>query len=212
MLEKGLDINYLNNNITPLILCTHLNNNNLVNYLLKKGVDINYSGINNNMNPLIISINIGNSKIVKLLVYHGANIDICDKDFKTVTHHIIYNNKFFSTKLIKFFLMNCKNINKPDKYGNTVLNLVMQLLDWKLYMDKIVYKKLDIHFKNKLGISPVDNLSKNEYGLFLKYVVSSYINLLKHNNNWIDDLDKNIHFQLKQNNNIDKYEEKLKTK
>nr|AEX62670.1 putative ankyrin repeat protein [Moumouvirus Monve] len=209
MIEKGFNINYLNNNISPLILTVHLNNYDLVNYLLKKNANIHYSGIDNSMNPLIMSINIGNSKLVKLLIYYGAKINVHDKNFKTSTHHIIYNYKYFSTRLIKYFIMNCKNINKPDKYGNTILNLIMQLLDWKLFINILAKKKLDIHSKNKMGISPLDNLSKTEYDLFIKIVLQSYINFLKYDYDWVDNLDKKIHDEIKQKNNIDSYKEKL---
>ncbi|AGC02047.1 ankyrin repeat protein [Acanthamoeba polyphaga moumouvirus] len=209
MIQKRLNINYLYNNISPLILAIHSNDYNLVNFLLKKNADLHYSGIDNSVNPLIMSINTGNSKLVKLLIYYGAKINIYDKNFKTPTHHIIYNNKYFSTKLIKYFIMNSKNINKPDKYGNTVLNLIIQLLDWKLFTNVLVKKKLDIHFKNKMGTSPIDNILKNEYNLFLETVLKSYINFLKHDYDWVENLDKKIHDEIKQNNNIDKYKEKL---
>ncbi|AVL94899.1 ankyrin repeat protein [Moumouvirus australiensis] len=209
IIQKGLSINYLSNNITPLILAVKLNNYNLVNYFLEQNANINYSGIDNSLNPLIMSINIGNSKMVKLLIYYGAKINICDKNFKTTTHHIIYNNKYFSTELIKYFLINSKNINKPDKYGNTILNLMVQLLDWKLFSDVLINKKLDIHFKNKLGSSPINNLSGNELDLFLKIVLESYINLLKYDHDWVEDLDKKIHKELKQGNNIDHYKKTL---
>ncbi|ANB50695.1 hypothetical protein [Powai lake megavirus] len=195
-----IDIDQINNNyISTLSVCIQQNNYQLVKFFLKHNVNINYSGADNNYNPLIMSIISGNTRIVKLLLYYGADINIRDKNFKSPCHHIIYNNTLFSIKLIKYFIVNTQNINFPDKFGNTVLNLILQLPNWKLFTDVLSTKKLDIYLPNKTNIRPVDHINKSDFELFINMVYESYLFQLIHNNKWIDSMDNIISQNLKNN-------------
>ncbi|AZL89270.1 ankyrin repeat protein [Megavirus baoshan] len=203
----GININQINNNyISTLSICVQQNNYHLVKYLLEHDAKVNYSGADNNYNPLIMSILSGNSSIVKLLLYHGASINIRDKNFKSACHHIIYNNTSFSKKLIKFFVINTKNINFPDKHGNTVLNLIFQLDNWKLFMDILSTKKMDIYLPNKMKIRPIDNVHQSDFELFINMVYKSYLFQLTYNNNWTDSIDNTISQNLKISNNKNEYQ------
>ncbi|AVG46316.1 ankyrin repeat protein [Acanthamoeba polyphaga mimivirus] len=204
----GIDVDQINNNyISTLSVCVQQNNYHLVKYLLEHNAKINYSGADNNYNPLIMSILSGNSRIVKLLLYYGASINIRDKNFKSACHHVMYNNTLFSAKLIKYFIINTQNINFPDKYGNSILNLILQLDNWKLFIDVLSTKKLDIYLPNKINIKPIDHVHKSDFKLFINMVYKSYLFQLVHNNNnWIDTIDNTISQNLKIDNFKDEYQ------
>lgn len=173
-----LNINKLEDGtfLSPLIKAVNYNDFELTEFLLENGANTNYFGAENSDNPLFTAISNENNKIIKLLLKYNIDVDIQDKYLQTAIHYLYNEKKGISKKNKKLLLDRTKNINSVDNKMNSILSLIIQYDDWKLYTDILKKHKLKIYLKNKLGKAPIDYVKEKE--LFYEMVYSSYINLL----------------------------------
>ena len=66
------------NGFTPLIHASIEENNDLVEYLLNRGADVNVKPLDEQATALVFACHCGNFSIVKILLDHGDTIDTFD--------------------------------------------------------------------------------------------------------------------------------------
>jgi ankyrin repeat protein len=190
-IQKGIDLSVLNQQtyLSPLIMATFANDNKLVDFLLKNGADPNYSGPENTDNVLTIAIFYENDKIINTLLNYHIQIDIQNKYMQTPIHYMYIYRKKIPTSTKKKLLF---DLNVPDNQMNTILSLLIQNDDWKLYVSILEQHKLDIYLANKEGKMPIDYVPELEKEDFYQLVYRSYLNQLDKDHDWEDDMDNII--------------------
>ena len=191
LLDLNVDINQeiLNN---TLLMCAVKNVKfyDTVILLLEKGADINKVNENSGMTPLMWAI-VNNkcdyqNDIVKLLLDKGANINLQDRQYRTVLMHIIitlkkfnrwYNNDKKPEKLfdiVKLLLNKDAKINTSCKNGNTALMYVMRIRhNIKLdIVDLLLDKGAKINKVNKDGDTALIIAASN--ALYIDSVSADY--------------------------------------
>jgi hypothetical protein len=143
------------NQLSPLLGAINKENNKLANYLLDNGANYNY---NTYINPLIFAIKLNNNEIVKrLLSYKDLEINYFDLNKWQAAHHI-FNKSKINIELKKEILSRTNNLNIQNINGNTPMHLMFLNENWQDYSEIIKNKIIDIYCKNKLDLSPLDNL------------------------------------------------------
>ena len=208
--KNGIDINTHNElYLSPLIVALYKKEFELVEYFVKSGTDLNYSGPENKDNPLVIAIRFENISIIKLLLDYGINTNVRDKYLKTPFHHIFSEHNSIPFRIKIKLIKKCNNINKTDNKYNSIFNLLMHNNNWKNYRNILEKYKLKIYLRNKDGIKPVDAVENRDVEIFLKMVYNSYINQLKKNIIWLEDFDNKISQKLQNNYDISSYKKNI---
>jgi hypothetical protein len=115
------------------------------------------------------------------------NPNIVNIDGLTICHKLLYNSKNVPEELIKK-----TNLNIQDNLGNTILFLLVHYDIWKKYINILQSKKLNIYIKNKNDETVLDILKISDKKDFDDLLIRSYHNyLMKHPNNWINNMDNN---------------------
>lgn len=205
LIEAGININSYNNIYqTALILAVKSKYHEIIKFLIENGADINYGGVENMENPLAIAIKNQDIDSVDLLLKAGVDVNIENKFFQNAVHLLFENiNNEIDLEHKRILLQKCKNINKQDHNGNSVLNLLLQNQKWKDYKDILVEKKLKIYQNNKNGYCPLDYATDKTQ--FYETVYESYINQLKLPAKWQDSVDNKISKLIKKGKNISAY-------
>lgn len=193
-LDRNININKISERtfLSPIISATYMNDLKLVKFLLNNGAKINYFGSENIDNPLTIAIFNENDKIIKLLLDHNIKITVPNKYMQTALHYMYIYKKNILPETKYILLSECPDINLVDNQMNSILNLLIQCDDWKLYKLLLEKHKLKIYLKNKLGKSPIDYILDTDKELFYETVYKSYMNQLQSENKWIDNTDAKI--------------------
>jgi len=161
-LNQGSNINKCNNmKATPIAVAAGIGREDLVEFLIKHGAELNITIRPNSQSALMFACISGKSDILKLLLGNGANPNLKDKSGAILTHYITLSNNKESIELI---LKNCGNINATDNDGLTPL-------DWAILGEKTVAVKVlleqgsAINTKSSIGLTPLDyaNISENQY-------------------------------------------------
>lgn len=165
MVEKGENLNVEINGTTPLIMAIKYNDLFLVKYLISKGADVNY---NDPLNKIVISNN-HNFYILEELINNGADLHNKDLlsmaindnhinlanylifkgiafDFNVLWTYIINNNNYEIAK----FIINNKNVNDTDEYGNTALMYAISHHNIG-FVNFLIENGADVNIKNKYG-------------------------------------------------------------
>ena len=143
------------NQLSPLLAAINRQNNELVNYLLDNGANYNY---NTYINPLIFAIKLNNNELVKrLLKYKDIEINFFDLNKWQAVHHI-FNKSELDIELKKEIILKTDNLNIQNTSGNTAIHLMFLNENWRDYIEQLKDKIIDIYCKNKLELSPLDNL------------------------------------------------------
>lgn len=143
------------NQLSPLLAAINRANNELVNYLLDNGANYNY---NTYINPLIFAIKLNNNDVVKrLLTYKDIEINFFDLNKWQAAHHI-FNKSKLDIELKKEIISKTDNLNMQNTSGNTPIHLMFLNENWRDYSTVLQDKIIDIYCKNKLELSPLDNL------------------------------------------------------
>ena len=88
------------NGFTPLIHASIEENNDLVEYLLNRGADVNVKPLDEQATALVFACHCGNFSIVKILLDHGAAIDTFDVEGLTPLHRACFLGYPAITKLL----------------------------------------------------------------------------------------------------------------
>ncbi|RZJ99356.1 MAG: ankyrin repeat domain-containing protein, partial [Flavobacterium sp.] len=99
---------------SPLILACYRGNNEVAQFLIENGSDIN--GTSSMGTPLMASVVKGNIQIVKMLLSKKAAVDLADANGITP---LIYAVQFNNVELTKLLLDNNADKTKVDKSGKT---------------------------------------------------------------------------------------------
>jgi hypothetical protein len=182
-------INIINKKqLTPLICAINIENNDLINYLLKNGADYNYLTYTN---ALIVSIiKNDNSTVNKLLSYKNLEVNNFDSNRWLPAHHI-FNKSNINIENKKKIILKTDNLNMQNTNGNTPIHLMLLNDNWKYYIDILENKIIDIYCKNKINLIPIDylliNLEKSnninnyssEIDSLLEIIASSFLSQTK---------------------------------
>ena len=175
------DVNFKNlDYVSPLIVALINNNYEVIQKLIKKGADVNYTGSKGQFNPIVIAAYRDNIKIVDLLLDNNFNLSLYDEMMNTPLHkmfeydvngNIIVKDDIMA-KLIYNGNLNAKNVN-----GITPFYLLIKTNKWKQFNKILEEKKLDIFVKDLIKL-----VNENDYELFMETIVTSYLNQLADNN------------------------------
>ena len=86
-------------NITPLIIAAYSSQLNIVEYLVRKGADMEGTDSDKNT-PLTVAAGWGNLSIVEYLISEGADIDIQGRHKWTPLHYAVWANDLDKVKLL----------------------------------------------------------------------------------------------------------------
>jgi ankyrin repeat protein len=125
LIEKGGDVNSCsikNSNCTALHVASYCGYEDIVNYLLENGADVNL-GNDLGYTPLMASSRQGYIKIVDLLIKYGANINQLDKEgFSALVFAAGYSE---NSKVTSTLIKNGADINSKTITGTTPLSLAI---------------------------------------------------------------------------------------
>ncbi|EAX96060.1 hypothetical protein TVAG_265490 [Trichomonas vaginalis G3] len=117
-LSQGADIEakgYIGD--TALYCAAEKNMPEIVEFLIKKGANVNYSECLSYKTPLHIAADRGNTEVVKILVSHGANIFAENIVSQTPLHCATL---FDSHEIAEILISHSANINAQDRGGSTL--------------------------------------------------------------------------------------------
>ncbi|MHB9147646.1 MAG: ankyrin repeat domain-containing protein [Candidatus Amoebophilus sp.] len=151
---------------SPLHIAAEKGNVRLVNLLVALKVDIDIQD-NQGETPLHKAIQLGNAEIINQLINAGANKDSCNNYGHTPLHlSVVYNQLQAAIQLRAKGALLCP----MDQEGNTPLHLAIyrQHPEFIKYLSQV---GSDLHFKNKLGLTPIDFASQNGYLTYVRQMI-----------------------------------------
>jgi len=156
LIKHGADVNYNNNDYSPLIFAIQENLVDLVNLLIKHGANVNFVGPLKNT-PIIYAIIENNLSIVKILIEYGANINHVNVEFDSPIHFAIQHN---SVDIADYLIENgAKFILNPLK-------------EYHLFFDAFKFNSLpmiQLLINNGLSMfNQIKYVSINNHSIFIK--------------------------------------------
>ena len=174
------------NNLTPIIYSTSLNNIKISEILFNYNADINISDSNGN-NAINHSIMENIPYLINLYTSNNQNnFNFFNINGKTPLHLILdsyIDNKLDISSINFELFLNNTNINSQDNNGNTILFLLIISDLWKKYINILKNKKLNIFIKNNKNQILINLINHNEKEKFINLVIDSYFNTLRKSNN-----------------------------
>lgn len=143
---------------TALHISCMLNNYDISEILILKGININSKNYTSNFAPLNYSVDNGNIKLVKLLISYGSNYNEQDFSGNTILHHAISAEKY---DIIEY-LLTLKEVN-VNKF-NIQLELPIHIFISKCNDSKILSILINLsllNLQNINGETPLLLLIKN---------------------------------------------------
>jgi len=200
LVKHGIDVNIRDyeNEITALFYCVNLNNVNMTKYLIENTADINIQDYIGNT-ILHYAIYEENNEIINYLLSEKLlktiNVNLYNILSKYPIHTLLEKD-IINTEALKI-LLRYSNLNFQDTDGDTPLILLFKKNIWTPYKEILITKKINIFIENKNNMSVYDiakRKSKNESDMkaFMDMVISSYMYILKNNNNLWDQDWENI--------------------
>ena len=205
MVAVGANIQTLNKEFQSLLIIAILEGEEpIIKYLIKYGIDVNYSGPENNSNPLVLAILSANITLIKMLLAANASVSIPNKYLETPCH-LLFSSEICSKiplALKRIILGKIDDVNRTDHRMNSILNLIIQNDDWRNYEDILEEHKLKIYLSNKDGHYPCHNIDDIA---FYHLVYKSYLNQLDSAIEWARDMDNTIAIILDNGDDIRPY-------
>lgn len=176
LLTMGLDINYIDDQSTPLIF--EIQNIKLIEKLIQLNVNVN--ALDKNGNNVLYS-SLSDKKLIEYYINKGLDINSTNYDGNNLIHHAIKN---YNLDNIDYLIKKGVNPNAQNKDGNTPLHLIlMNNVPFDL-TTKISPFIPSINIKNKLGETPI-LLAKNLDTIKLLIKNGANINDMDNNNQTI---------------------------
>lgn len=165
----------------------------IVDFLIKKRVNINQIDCLKNRTALHWAVASDNEAIVKILINNGANVNMADRD--SVTPLILASN-MGNLNIVRHLISKGSNINHTDRMGTTALHYACMRFHFKIAHELIMHgcssnTNTPFHF-----CSPLKHLLCDKQYIIAKCLVESGCDLS--NEKWI--FDEN-HF-IKSNKNL----------
>ena len=185
LLDKKININIADyeNQITPLMYITSINNIEITKKLLNNGANAELQDSYGNT-ALHIAIQENNINIANLLMTNMNNFNLVDINSMTPLHLLLtlYN----IDTILKYnidILITKTNLNIQDFEGNNVWHILIKKKIWDNFKKLLINKKNNIFIKNKQNEMPIDLVNKSDYYDFINLIIYSYYNYIIINKN-----------------------------
>ncbi|XP_028131929.1 uncharacterized protein LOC114327487 [Diabrotica virgifera virgifera] len=160
----------------PIHVAAENNNENIIGFLLSKGVSIDDAD-KNGRTPLHYAAEFDQFEVAKFLIEKGADINAADTSTtgEKPIHVAAENN---SKNIIEFLISKGVSVNDTDKDGRTPLYWA----SWNGHVDVVKYligKGADINAKDKDGRKPLDVAKDKEQGDIVTYLQQTQLSLDK---------------------------------
>ena len=112
-LDKGFNINTIQNNNTALLMCLYERNMKTVKFLLQKGADVNVTVDKFFFSALAVACYRNfhyNDDMLQLLTDYGADYNLKSKDGAVALHFLIHGLKTFISSMSSINLSNAKRV------------------------------------------------------------------------------------------------------
>ncbi|CAH1377299.1 unnamed protein product [Tenebrio molitor] len=118
--ERGVDVNFQSSGITSLHLASRNGHFDVVEFLVKKGAEVNKQEDKTLLTALHYAATKGFLRIIKLLIDNGANSNLRDEQGKTCLHYSVI---FGDVEVVKYLTEKVEDVNVADAEGNTATSL-----------------------------------------------------------------------------------------
>jgi len=109
-------------NLTPLLLASHLGKNEIAKLLLRAGANVNASTLKGKA-ALHLAVESENMKLVQLLTEKGANVDARNEGGHSPLHLASFTG---NTRIIRFLIKRGANVNLKSRRGLTPTAIAKQ--------------------------------------------------------------------------------------
>lgn len=169
---NSLDINTKDNDgLSPLHYAVHLENLQIVKYLLSQGADVNYSD-KYYYCPLHDAIIQGHIQIVKCLLEYGADVNARTNGEDVFP--ILYATECNELEIIKCLLEYGADVNAKDNNGTTLLHLFATYGGHNEVIQYLLEHNVDINIKNNNGFTPME-LAKQHNQVKVIEIINHFI-------------------------------------
>jgi ankyrin repeat protein len=206
LLDNKININIetINEHITPILLATKNNNYEICELLLKYDLNMNCQDIYGNsiLNYAILN----KSKRLIEKYYDKVDVNLINISGK-ISIDLFFENNYELSKLddYKFREILIKSkMNIQNNEGRTIWHNLVEYDIWEQYIDILINKKNKIFIQDINNISPyniIQNKFKNKLEKFIDMISISFYNYIKENP------DLNYNFNIKDKLNINNREE-----
>jgi ankyrin repeat protein len=118
--ERGVDVNFQSSGITSLHLASRNGHFDVVEFLVKKGAEVNKQEDKTLLTALHYAARRGFLKIIKFLIDNGANSNLRDKQGKSCLHYSVI---FGDVEVVEYLTEKVEDVNPVDAEGNTPISL-----------------------------------------------------------------------------------------
>lgn len=157
--EMGGDLNIMDDNyVTPFLIAVSKGNLKIVKWMLDNNVDKTYGGSESDDHPINIGLFNGNIKMISLLLNNDVDVNVMNRNMDTCAHFMFKLNglKKIPYKIRREIVKRTDDLNKKNKNGDSVFNLLVQKDNWKKYKEILMSKCVDKNSRNKQGKTPLD--------------------------------------------------------
>jgi len=135
---------------TPLHYASGFNNQNLVEYLIERGADINSENKNKDT-ALHVACRLNCDSIIKLLIKYGADTNVENDDKETPL--MIYMKDGNNISVLELFISSGADLNKKSKYHDSLLDIIIRHNNYKFLYN--LSKYIDINSINRFNLTPL---------------------------------------------------------
>lgn len=180
----AIDIQTIDDHLTPLILSTIQNNFEICKLLLANGANINNQDIYGDsvLNHAIINKSI---KLIKLFAnFPDIDVNLINADGNTAL--ILYFMTEYNYDKLEDYefskILTMSDINIQNNVGQTIWHYLAENNIWESYLDILMHKTNKIFIQNNNEITPYDIIVDkfpNKLNTFMIVIANSYYNLIK---------------------------------
>lgn len=157
---------------TPLMFAVKSGKREVVEYLLKKGAQIDYID-NFGVSPLHLATRKNCEDLVYLLLEYGANINLCDNYNQTPIFDAVMEN---NPKMIELLFVNGANINHQNREGRTPLMVSSYNRFRQEAMCTLLYLGADVNIVDNSGRDAFMHAISNNNGAMMDILLKAGAN------------------------------------